>query len=176
MGKYSAAARVIADATGMGLKKAEQVAERAVYMAVDQPTRAANAATSNISQGAKYVSGGAVGVGGLHYGSKAYSDHARLQQERQIADVQQAIAEAADTISQQDDLSPDEREALIRAMEDSVGQAREGSAQNWGGDSLFNTGLPVELPGVGQISYGTAIFILLLTYLIVKNVDFGGYR
>jgi len=131
----------------------------------EQPSRAADAASSNLGSGLKWIGGGTAGGLGLYAGSQAYSDYTDLQAQESREQTYSEYQRRREEIRNDDSLSPDQKEealaALERAYQQAINQGNEGGflARIFGG--MFE--------GMGIMEKGMVLVAVVIVFRLAQE-------
>lgn len=162
MSKYTAAARMLADAGGIGVRKAERILNDFAQTAARQPENIARAGfregSSTLQTGIKTGGATTVGVGGLYFGGQAVEDWSDKEEAQAEADKVEAAAKAANQIAQNENLTHEQKLALTERLKEAV-DAAEGSRPS-----------SVDIPVVGNLGVGQGAFLIVVLWIVLRHL------
>lgn len=148
-----------------------EIGEPAAKELANQPARMADVGTRNLgnsaSKSAKFIGGGAALGGGSIAGASAWGDYQQRQTQSEISDLQERRQKMLDKIANDKDMTVEDKQSLIQALEDSGAFDRP---------DLKGMAKGLSVPFLGEVDPMVALLVLAVLLIIFKNADLGGMR
>lgn len=163
------------DETTDGLTKVEadtyrrQLLSNLGQRGIEQPGRMADAATSNLSDTAKYAGGTTVGLGGLYVGNEVRKSWERSNLAESKEQTYKEYMEARDEVMENDNLTPQQREERLQALKEAYEQAQANDGS--GASNPISKFISDTFGGLGTIEKVSLLIAILIVYKVATGGD-----